>query len=83
MPPRCGDINIEPLMPPDMSDVFIADYVACTIEEYSSYVLEKGECGKVGESKQEASPPYQESARGHRWMDCPFPPRPIRRRCRR
>eukprot|EP00729_Bicosta_minor_P024867 gene24867-33002_t len=43
VPPRCGDINIEPLMPPDMSDTFIADYVACTIEEYSSYVLEKGD----------------------------------------
>ena len=51
MPPRCGDINIEPLMPPDMSDTFVANYVYNSIEEYSSYVLEKGECGKVGKSK--------------------------------
>ena len=51
VPPRCGDINIEPLMPPDMGDVFIADYVANALEDYSSYVLERGQCGKVGPNR--------------------------------
>lgn len=51
MPPRCGDINIEPLMPFDRGDIFIADYVVNTLMGYSSYVLERGQCGKVGKSK--------------------------------
>ena len=48
VPPRCGDINLEPLMPFDMSDIFIEDYAGVTIEAFSPYVLEKGECGMVG-----------------------------------
>jgi hypothetical protein len=48
VPPRCGDINIEPLFPFDTDDRFIFDYAQCTIEEFSSYVLEEGECGKAG-----------------------------------
>ena len=49
-PPRCGDINIEPLFPfgDAFDDRFIFDYAQCTIEDFSSYVLERGECGKVG-----------------------------------
>ena len=47
VPPRCGDINIEPLFPYDLDDRFIFDYAQCTIEE-ATYVLEHGECGKVG-----------------------------------
>ena len=50
VPPRCGDINIEPLFPfgDAFDDRFIFDYAQCTIEEFSSYVLERGECGKAG-----------------------------------
>jgi len=48
VPPRCGDINIEPLMPAAMDDQDIRDYAGCTIEEFSSFVLEWGECGQVG-----------------------------------
>lgn len=81
MPPRCGDINIEPLMPFDLGDDFIADYVSSTLEDYSSYVLERGQCGKVGESKQEAFPhPNLPRICSRALMDCPPPPLPRRRR---
>ena len=48
VPPRCGDINIEPLFPFDADNSFTYDYGQVTIEEFSSFVLEHGECGKVG-----------------------------------
>jgi hypothetical protein len=48
VPPRCGDINIEPLFPYDIPDVFIDRYAENTIALFSSFVLEFGECGKVG-----------------------------------
>ena len=48
VPPRCGDINIAPLFPYDIDDRFISNYAGVTIEEFSSFVLEHGECGKVG-----------------------------------
>jgi len=48
VPPRCGDINIEPLFPYDIPDVFIFRYAQVTVEEFSSFALEHGECGKVG-----------------------------------
>ena len=48
VPSRCGDINLEPLMPFWLGDDYIRNYVAITIEEFSPYVLERGECGKVG-----------------------------------
>ena len=62
-------------MPPDLGDVFIADYVVNTLLDYSSYVLERGQCGKVGESKQEAFPPLPRIC-SRALMDClpPYPP---------
>ena len=48
VPPRCGDINIEPLFPADIDNSFIANYASVAIEEFSPFVLENGECGKVG-----------------------------------
>jgi hypothetical protein len=48
VPPRCGDINIEPLFPYDVNNDFIIYYATRAIEDFSSFVLENGECGKVG-----------------------------------
>ena len=48
VPPRCGDINLETLFPFWMSDDYIEDYASITIEEFEPYVLERGECGKLG-----------------------------------
>ena len=45
-PPRCGDINIEPLFPIGISNETIRRYASNTVEDYSPYVLELGECGK-------------------------------------
>ena len=50
VPPRCGDIDLEPLFPFWMVDTDIQDYADITIEEFEPYVLERGECGKVGSS---------------------------------
>ena len=48
VPPRCGDINLEPLFPFWVCDEDIQDYASISIEEFEPYVLERGECGKVG-----------------------------------
>ena len=48
VPPRCGDINIALLFPYDIDNSFIFDYAENTIQQFSSFVLEQGECGKVG-----------------------------------
>ena len=48
VPPRCGDVNIEPLLPFDVDNQFIANYAKNAIASFSSFVLERGECGKVG-----------------------------------
>merc|ERR1740117_2811410 len=46
-PARCGDINIEPLFPVGISDETIKRYASNSVEDYSAYVLELGECGKT------------------------------------
>jgi uncharacterized surface protein with fasciclin (FAS1) repeats len=46
VPARCGDIDVEPLMPPFVSDDLVQDYAAISVDYYSDAQLEKGGCGK-------------------------------------
>jgi len=59
VPPRCGDINIEPLIPSGLDARFVFDYVQCTVEAYDPlYILERGECGQLGPNGNPNALPY-------------------------